>query len=261
MQADDRAEIEDNDLAQATMSIVDRIRPHLATIAAAIGVLLAASLGWTLYSGQKVSEQEQAWDACLAALTSGDAARLQDVANRHAGSSAGTWARLLLADGALADGCRRAFTEKERGREQFQVAIDGYTAILAQKPGGIAAERAAFGLAKAREALGQLDLAKKGYEAVAAEHGGGPLKELAKILLAPPAEEGKGAFPCANAIAAIGRLDWDAACAALLELLERDRHYGYDLAAKALKQIFLLLGPRDAITTRHQPRFASLLFS
>jgi predicted negative regulator of RcsB-dependent stress response len=180
MQADDRAEIEDNDLAQATMSIVDRIRPHLATIAAAIGVLLAASLGWTLYSGQKVSEQEQAWDACLAALTSGDAARLQDVANRHAGSSAGTWARLLLADGALADGCRRAFTEKARGREQFQVAIDGYTAILAQKPGGIAAERAAFGLAKAREALGQLDLAKKGYEAVAAEHGGGPLKELAE---------------------------------------------------------------------------------
>jgi hypothetical protein len=60
------------------------------------------------------------------------------------------------------------------------VAIDGYTAILAQKPGGIAAERAAFGLAKAREALGQLDLAKKGYEAVAAEHGGGPLKELAE---------------------------------------------------------------------------------
>jgi putative thioredoxin len=89
----------------------------------------------------------------------------------------------------------------------------------------------------------------------------GPLKELAKILLAPPAEEGKGAIPCANAIAAIRRLDWDAACAALLELLERDRHYGYDLAAKALKQIFLLLGPRDAITTRHQPRFASLLFS
>ena len=89
----------------------------------------------------------------------------------------------------------------------------------------------------------------------------GPLKELAKILLAPPAEEGKGAIPCANAIAAIRRLDWDAACAALLELLERDRHYSYDLAAKALKQIFLLLGPRDAITTRHQPRFASLLFS
>lgn len=89
----------------------------------------------------------------------------------------------------------------------------------------------------------------------------GPLKELAKILVAPPAEDGKGAIPCANAIAAIRKLDWDAACASFLELLERDRHYGYDLAAKALKQIFLLLGPRDAITTRHQPRFASLLFS
>lgn len=179
MQAAERAEIEDNDLAQATLSIVDRIRPHFATIAAAIGVLLAASLGWTLYSSQRVAEQEQAWDACLAALTAGDATRLQDVANRYAGSSAGTWARLLLADGALADGCRRAFVDKQRGREQFQAAVDGYTAILAQKPGGLAAERAAFGLAKAREALGQLDLAKKGYETVAEEHGGGPLKDLA----------------------------------------------------------------------------------
>jgi putative thioredoxin len=89
----------------------------------------------------------------------------------------------------------------------------------------------------------------------------GPLKELAKILVAPPTEDGKGAIPCANAVAAIRKLDWDAACAAFLELLERDRHYGYDLAAKALKQIFLLLGPRDAVTSRHQPRFASLLFS
>lgn len=179
MQAADRAEIEDNDLAQATMSIVDTIRPHVATIAAAIGVLLAASFGWTLYSSQKVAEQEQAWNDCLAALTAGDAVRLQEVANRHVGSPAGTWARLLLADGALADGCRRAFTDNQRGREQFQAAIDGYTGILAQKPGGIAAERAAFGLAKAREALGQLDLAKKGYETVAAEHGGGPLTDLA----------------------------------------------------------------------------------
>jgi len=89
----------------------------------------------------------------------------------------------------------------------------------------------------------------------------GPLKELAKILVAPPSEGGKGSIPCARAIDAIRRLDWDAACSALLELLEHDRHYGYDLAARALKQIFLLLGPRDAITARHQPRFASLLFS
>jgi len=179
MQAAERAEIEDNDLAQATLSIVDRIRPHLATITAAIGVLLAASLGWTLYSAQQVTQQEQAWDECLAALTASDAARLQDVANRYPGSSAGTWARLLLADGALAEGCRRAFVDPQRGREQFQAAVDGYTAILAQKPGGLVAERAAFGLAKARESLGQFDIAKKGYETVAEEHAGGPLKDIA----------------------------------------------------------------------------------
>ncbi len=88
-----------------------------------------------------------------------------------------------------------------------------------------------------------------------------PLSELAKLLLDPPGDPGKGADPCALALAALGRLDWDAACAAFLTLLERDRHYGYDIAAKALKQIFLLLGPRHPATLRHQPRFSSLLFS
>lgn len=175
----DHTEIEGNDLARATMSTIDRIRPHLTTISAAIGLLVAGLAAWTLFSSQRVAEKEQAWNSCLAAVTSGDAAALLDVANRHAGSPAGTWARLLLADGALADGNRRAFVDKQRGREQFQAAVEGYSAVLASKPGSLAAERAAFGLAKAREALGQIDLARQGYETVAKEHADGPLRDLA----------------------------------------------------------------------------------
>lgn len=88
-----------------------------------------------------------------------------------------------------------------------------------------------------------------------------PLKELARLLLNPPDEAGKGAVSCSAALGALRRIDWDGACESFLELLAEDRHYGYDVAAKALKQIFLLLGPRHPSTLRHQPRFASLLFS
>ena len=62
MQPADLAEIEDNELAQATMSIVDRIRPHLITILAAIGVGFAALAAWTLISSQKATETAKAWD-------------------------------------------------------------------------------------------------------------------------------------------------------------------------------------------------------
>jgi thioredoxin-like negative regulator of GroEL len=44
-------------------------------------------------------------------------------------------------------------------------------------------------------------------------------------------------------------------------LLERDRAFGDQFAARALKQIFLFLGPRHEITERFQRRFSSLLFS
>ncbi|MCB1203611.1 MAG: tetratricopeptide repeat protein [Verrucomicrobiae bacterium] len=88
-----------------------------------------------------------------------------------------------------------------------------------------------------------------------------PLKELSRLLVSPPDDAGKGAGTCAAALGALRRLDWDAACEAFLKLLAEDRHFGYDIAAKSLKQIFLLLGPRHPVTARHQPRFASQLFS
>jgi putative thioredoxin len=87
-----------------------------------------------------------------------------------------------------------------------------------------------------------------------------PLRELASLLLEPPGE-GRGADLGSTALGAIRNLDWNAACEALLALLERDRAYGDQLAARALKQIFLFLGPRHEVTERFQRRFASLLFS
>jgi hypothetical protein len=180
MQPADRAEIEGNDLAQATMSIVDRIRPHLATIAAAVGAVLVGFAGWTIYSSQQASEKADSWDACLSALSAGDVAKLRDVSGRYPNTPAATWSQILLADGALAEGCRMAFVDKQRGREQCQVAADLYAGVLAQRPADLAGERAAFGLAKAREALGQLDLARQGYETLAAEHADGPLRTVAE---------------------------------------------------------------------------------
>lgn len=193
MQPADLAEIEGNDLAQATMSLVDRIRPHLITIAAAIGVAFAGLAAWTLVSSQRDAEKAQAWDACLSAVAARDAARLGDVASRYPGSAAAVWSQILLADNALAEGERMVLVDKVRGRERLQAAADLYAGVMVQRPAEMAAERAVFGLARARESLGELEAAKRGYEVLVAEHPASPLRALAEgraVALARPATAG-----------------------------------------------------------------------
>jgi hypothetical protein len=190
MQPADLAEIEDNELAQATMSIVDRIRPHLTTILAAIGVGFAALAAWTLISSQKASETAKAWDECLTAVGTRDAARLSGVATRFPGSAAAVWSQILLGDNALAEGARIIFVDQARGRERLQTAADTYAAVMSQRPQAFAAERATFGLARAREALGELEAARRGYETLVKEHPESPLRSLAEThaaALARPA--------------------------------------------------------------------------
>ena len=180
MQPTELAEIEDNDLAQATMSIVDRIRPHLTMILAAIGIGFAAMAAWTMVSSQKAAEKSQAWDECLTALGTRDAGRLGGVATRFPGSAAAVWSQILLADNALADGGRIILADKVQGRARFQAAADTYAAVMSQRPEALAAERATFGLARAREALGELEAARRGYETLVMEYPNSPLRGLAE---------------------------------------------------------------------------------
>jgi len=88
------------------------------------------------------------------------------------------------------------------------------------------------------------------------------LRDLAALLShVPGLDGGELSDTLANGYTALRRLDFAPACEAFLSVLEKDRHFASDAAAKALKQIFLHLGPRHEITDQYQRRFASLLFS
>jgi hypothetical protein len=102
------------------------------------------------------------------------------VATRFPGSPAAVWSQILLADNALAEGGRILLIDKARGRERLQAAADTYAAVMAQRPASMAAERATFGLARAREALGELDAARRGYQALATDFPSSPLRSLAE---------------------------------------------------------------------------------
>lgn len=187
MEAENRAalaDLDDNDLASGTMAAVDRIRPHLGTILLLALAVFAGLAIWTLIRSQQAAQRTASWDECLAALAEGNPARLEAVVARYGGSPAAQWAELVLADTALADGNRLLTIEPAQGRRGLEEAAGRYTAVNAQRPQQMAAERAVLGLARARESLGELAEARRGYQALVDEYPASPFRPLAEERIA-----------------------------------------------------------------------------
>ena len=181
-------EVGDNDLAEATLKIVDRIRPYFGTILAGLAAALAAFVVYGMVSSQAEATRMQSWDACLAAISSGEMDSFNEVVRRYPGTDAARWAELLMADAAASEGTQLLFIDRQRAEGRLQAAVEAYSSLMAGRPQGLLGERVVFGLAKARESLGQLAEARRGYEAVAAEF---PADALAQIAAGRATELGR----------------------------------------------------------------------
>lgn len=176
---DDAPELADNELAATITRGIDAVRPHLNTI---LGIAAAAALAvaaFTIVSAQREAARARSWEAYLQAVDRGDANGLEGVIRQHPDTDAARWASVALADFACATGADLLFADKPQAEKELDAAIERYSAILRSRPRGLLAERATFGLAKARESRGQLAEARQGYEAVARDHAGGSLAALA----------------------------------------------------------------------------------
>jgi hypothetical protein len=183
-----KEELGDNDLAEATIAVVDRVRPYFSTILAGLAAALAAFVVFGVVQSQAEATRTQSWDACMAAISTGDTEAFNEVIRRYPGTTAARWAELLMADGAAFEGTQLLFIDRQRAEGRLQAAIEAYSSLMAGRPQGLLGERVVFGLAKARESLGQLAEARRGYEAVAAEF---PADALAQVASARAAELGR----------------------------------------------------------------------
>jgi hypothetical protein len=184
----------DTMLAEQTARILDRLRPHANAIVVAAGGVALALLAWALVSSQTAAGEARSWDAFLAAVASDSrpllVESLGDVIRRHPDTPAARWSELLLADFAMSEGNDLLFTNTDQGRQRLRSAVEGYSAVLAARPRGLLASRATFGLAKARESLGELEEARRGYEAVAREHVAGGFATIAEERVEALGREG-----------------------------------------------------------------------
>jgi len=68
---DELEEVEGNFLAEKTLEIVDRLRPHSNAILLGVAGLILAVAAWILVSSQSAATKSQSWDAYLAGLAVG----------------------------------------------------------------------------------------------------------------------------------------------------------------------------------------------
>ena len=155
-----RHELQTNVLADSLAHWIEAAKPYGRAALATVIALAAGLFAWGYYSTQSTHRQAEGWDEYFDAMNTRDPREgLSDLVERYAGTSVGHWARIVLADLQLDDGTNRLFVDKAGGREELQKTIEAYQAILIESNEPMLLQRATFGLARAREALGK-DLAK-----------------------------------------------------------------------------------------------------
>jgi hypothetical protein len=189
MKSERRHELQHNDLAEWLMMAAEVVKPYQNIALMGVGLVLVVMVGYTLLSRASSAQTAQAWNDVDAAIEGGDITRLEAVTEAYAGTSAAHMASVVLADYQLGSGCNQLFKNKALGQENLSKAIQRYERVRQECPAASIRERATFGLARAREAKGELSEAETLYKEVAKNPNGAFTKTANERLadLARPA--------------------------------------------------------------------------
>ncbi|MEN6404902.1 MAG: hypothetical protein ABFC77_00370 [Thermoguttaceae bacterium] len=169
MKSERRHELQHNELALWLERLGETIKPYQNMIWIAVAAVLVFALGYTLWSRQASARTTRAWDELNIALSDGGAnlVTLAKIADEYPGTNVGQTAAVVLADCHLGEGCARLFASKAGALQELNKAIALYQMVSDQTRFDSLRERAAFGLARAAEAKGELSEAGKRYAEVA----------------------------------------------------------------------------------------------
>jgi hypothetical protein len=189
MKSERRHELQHNELAEWLAKAIEAIKPYQNLILAGVALVLVAMVGYTLYNRAVTAQSAQAWNDINTALETGDLASLSKVSEDYPNTTAAYMASIVQGDNYLAAGCTQLFKNKPLAEENLSKAINHYEAIRLSCRTPSIRERAVFGLARAREAKGELEEAKPLYEEVAKDVNGTYAKAASERLadLARPA--------------------------------------------------------------------------
>lgn len=184
MKSERRHELQHNELAEWLAKTFLVIKPYQNMIFLAVVLSMALAVGYMLWARMSSAQTAKAWDAVSTAIDSGAILNLAGVIEEYPNTSAAQMAAVVLADYYLGDGCNQLFSNKANGQDLLNKAIRLYDSVLEQNSYPSIVERATYGLARAKEAKGELEPAEKLYAEVATQWPEGTYAEAASRRLA-----------------------------------------------------------------------------
>jgi tetratricopeptide (TPR) repeat protein len=167
MKSEERHKLHQNALAAWINQAIAAVKPYQnALLGAVILVILAIIIG-TWWFSESASRAAAAWSQFFEAYQEGNSAALEKVAEDNPGSRAAMPADLVAADIQLAQGCYMLFINKATANQQLSKAADLYQQVRDRTSLPALRVQAVFGLARTREAQGQLPAAVQLYTEVA----------------------------------------------------------------------------------------------
>lgn len=166
MKSEERHKLQHNVLADWIAKSIKAVQPHLNSIAVGVLAVLLAVTGYYAWTKMSAASSQQSWDEFNAALGKSDVTMFTEVTTGFPKSKAAYAAALVAGDMHLAQGCEQLFTNKAVGNQELTKAVESYETVLAGSGESSLRERATYGLARAREAKGELDAAVELYQSI-----------------------------------------------------------------------------------------------
>ena len=166
MKSEERHRLQHNQLADWIGKTITSIKPYQNSILIGLLLVVGGMVAYSVWSRVSAAENTLAWDELNAALESGNIAKLAKVREDHPNTHVAHVAAVVEADYTLADGCNRLFVSKAVANQELAKAIELYLTVLDQSRNSSLLQRATFGLARAREAKGELERAMELYQEV-----------------------------------------------------------------------------------------------
>ena len=163
---DRRDELQQNELAHGLGKLNTAIEPYSKPIAVVAAVAIIGLIAYSLFRSETQAKVSQSTLALINTVDTGDSAAIEKIYDANPNSVTGGWASVFAADAMLAAGINDLFLDRETGIDQIESAAKAYERATAISGDNILTSRAHLGIARAAEAVGDIDRAVKAYEAV-----------------------------------------------------------------------------------------------
>lgn len=166
MSSERRHQLEHNELAVWLFKVNKSIEPYSKQIAILVSLSIVALLAWSFLSSEEVAKRSDATLQLIQASGSGDAVMLGQVAESYQGTASGSWAKLYEGQALVSQGIQTIFTDRTGAEELLQQAEDVLLSAVNSSTETLLVSRGHYGIAQAREALGEVEKAIESYNQV-----------------------------------------------------------------------------------------------